>query len=131
MPNESCYSCRFKNENYRSDITIGDFWGVKNGETGYNAYGSSIAFVHTDAGDKFINSLNNFSLFITEPEKALKQNPRYLTPTAHTNQKDKFKADFEKHGLFYAASKALTFKQKIIKLIPKKLILFAYRVIKR
>ena len=33
---DSCYNCRFKGDNYFSDITLGDFWGIENVLPGFS-----------------------------------------------------------------------------------------------
>lgn len=119
MVEEKCYKCKFKGENYKSDITIGDYWGFNESDDGYNKYGSSVAFVHTQKGQGFITSLNNFNLYEADTEKALKGNQRYLTPTALTAEREIFKKRFIKKGLAYAVSKHIGRKAKIKRIIKK------------
>lgn len=54
----SCYQCYFKNDNYYSDITMADFWGIDEikKELDDNK-GISLAVVHSDKG---VNELNKF-----------------------------------------------------------------------
>ena len=43
---ESCFSCKCKGEDRRSDVTLGDFWGIKNVDAGsYNKGGTSLIVV--------------------------------------------------------------------------------------
>lgn len=54
----SCYSCRFKEMDRSSDITIGDCWGVEN----HHPYmddnkGTSCLFIHTDKGINLFKSI--------------------------------------------------------------------------
>ncbi len=50
----SCHACKAKIPNNRSDLTIGDAWGVKNfAPEMYDSRGTSIVFIHTDKGKKF------------------------------------------------------------------------------
>lgn len=123
MSRNICYNCKNKGDNYKSDITIGDFWGVQEGEIGYNIYGSSVAFVHTQRGDEFIKSLTDFNLFETDAQKAIKANPRYDSSIKKTPQSEQFKANFKKKGLSYAVSKHLSLKQKVVRKIPKKILM--------
>ena len=109
----SCYDCHFKGNNYMSDITIGDYWGSQEGDNGYNVFGSSVAFIHTNEGDEFISSLDNFNIYDANTKKALEFNPRYTTPTKKTEKAIIFRNNFKKKGLKYAIRKNMTPKHKI------------------
>lgn len=55
---ESCYDCKFKGNKYFSDITIADFWGVKNYlPEYYDNKGTSLLFCNTEKGVAKINTL--------------------------------------------------------------------------
>ncbi len=119
MPGINCYNCVNKGENYKSDITIGDYWGSKEGDVGFNKYGSSVAFTHTEKGDGFINSLSNFCLYDADMEKALNGNPRYSTSVKRTKENDVFRKNFDEKGLGFAARKyrISRLKRRILKLL--------------
>ena len=55
----SCHNCSFKGKHYKSDITLGDFWGI--GEFFpelSNKQGISLVISHTNKGVSAINSLD-------------------------------------------------------------------------
>ena len=55
---ESCYDCNFKLGNKYSDITLGDFWGVKNiYPEMYNKNGVSAIIINTLLGREVFNSI--------------------------------------------------------------------------
>ena len=56
---QSCFNCNFKLGNKYSDITLGDFWGIKNHypET-YNKSGVSAIIINTEKGIELFNSIN-------------------------------------------------------------------------
>lgn len=55
---ESCYNCNFKLGNKYSDITLGDFWGVKKYYPEmYNKKGVSAIIVNTEKGDEIVNKI--------------------------------------------------------------------------
>lgn len=57
---ESCYSCNFKLGNKYSDITLGDFWGVKDCYPEmYNEKGVSAIIINTEKGSKLFSLINN------------------------------------------------------------------------
>lgn len=56
----SCHKCRFKDIHRKSDITIGDFWGVENVLPEYDDdEGISVVITHSDKGEMLIQSLSN------------------------------------------------------------------------
>ncbi len=56
----ACYHCRFKYPNYFSDITIGDFWNVKQFcPSAYNEQGVSLAIVTTQKGLSLLNEISD------------------------------------------------------------------------
>jgi len=52
----SCHSCAFKKIHRESDITLGDAWGVTEGEE--TKMGASVVFVHTEKGRRFLCNLS-------------------------------------------------------------------------
>jgi len=56
---ESCYNCNFKLGNKYSDITLGDFWGVKKFYPEfYNYNGTSAIIINTEKGLEIFNKIN-------------------------------------------------------------------------
>ena len=56
---ESCFDCNFKLGNKYSDITLGDFWGIKNHYPEmYNKSGVSAIIINTEKGNELFNSIN-------------------------------------------------------------------------
>jgi len=58
--NKSCYNCKFKNENSKADITIGDFWGLNPSNTRFNNHnkGVSVIAINTEKGLKIFNTID-------------------------------------------------------------------------
>lgn len=75
----SCYNCKFKGEKRNSDLTLGDFWGVKKEQPEcYNSYGVSAILVHSGKGEKLLNELNKVKLTEVPVESILKGNKNAL-----------------------------------------------------
>ena len=57
---KSCYNCRFRLYHRKTDVTIGDYWGVdvKNTKV-FDNKGTSVIFVHTKKGQSVINASLN------------------------------------------------------------------------
>ena len=51
----SCHECKFKFPNGKSDVTIGDAWGVQNfAPELFDNRGTSIVIIHTEKGKEFV-----------------------------------------------------------------------------
>ncbi len=116
-PQPCSYSCKFKGDNRASDITIGDFWGITEEDVGYNKYGVSIGFVHTDKADNLLN-IPDFELMDADVEKAMRGNPRYSTVLDKNPAADRFLKLFKEKGLEYASTHCFSYKTRIRQLIP-------------
>lgn len=115
---QGCYNCKIRGENYKSDITVGDAWGIKVGAIGYNSNGVSVAFVRNNRVDDILHKLPSFELHEASYEMMIKENPRYSTPSIKTEEMVKFQLDCQKHGLIYACRRTGSIKQRIIRLLP-------------
>lgn len=75
----SCYRCNFKSENYYSDITLGDFWGVeKYAPNCDNKLGVSLIITNSIKGNKLLPLLKNELTYEKiDFENAIKCNPSY------------------------------------------------------
>ena len=88
----SCSECINKGENRVSDITLGDFWGVKLKD--YNKdvdLGTSAIIINTIKGLKLLERVKK-NLFIEEKsiEEVTKSNPHYYYSVESGNDRDKF-----------------------------------------
>lgn len=61
---ESCYDCNFKTGNKYSDITLGDFWGVKKYYPDmYNKNGVSAIIINTEKGNNIFNIIKDNTIY--------------------------------------------------------------------
>lgn len=124
---KSCFDCRFRGENSRSDIVLGDFWKIKefapemddnNGtslvllrtETAlvyWNRVKSAIDFKNVD----YVKALNSNRALYRNP--ILLRNRKKFFESYHTNQLDKVADRFTKQPLWKHC--ALILREKIIK----------------
>ena len=59
----SCYNCRFKNQNSKADLTIGDYWSVFNRHKELNdGNGISIVVSRTNKGEELLNNCSELQL---------------------------------------------------------------------
>ncbi len=72
---ESCYSCKFTNLNRKSDITIGDFWGIKEIKSLSEEKGISLVLINSKKGQEIFDSVvDKFNIESRKLEDALPYN---------------------------------------------------------
>lgn len=102
----ACYKCKFKGNNRTADIMIGDFWGVSEKDRFYNELGVSVVFVHTAKGQKYLESIDELTLFETDFETAVRKNQKVIVSKKKHPEKDSFEKNFKEGGLMYAIEKS-------------------------
>ena len=72
----SCYNCSFKAKSRRSDITLADFWGMKNILPDWDDdKGTSLVIIHSDKGHKLFQKITDSITFTeVEPNAAISYN---------------------------------------------------------
>lgn len=104
----SCYSCQFKGFPRKSDITLGDFWGIENFDpTMDQDLGTSLVMVNSEKGKVFYESLGasiiskKFTL-----EQAAKENAAMNNSLkASRNNRIEFFEDLDKYHFEIVAKK--------------------------
>ena len=90
----SCQSCKSKFPNGKSDLTIGDAWGIKKfAPEMFDERGVSVVFVHTAKGKNFFEQ----TPLKKQPVKfanAARNNPTFIIPVAADRRRKKFFAEF-------------------------------------
>lgn len=118
---KSCYNCIFKGENYFSDLTIADFWGVKNYlPEYYDDKGTSLVFCNNKKGNDSIKELCNCKIKEVKYEDVCKLNKSlYISSICPDKRKlfysdlyqmkfDKFFKLYRNKASFYNKIKKLT-----------------------
>lgn len=118
MKRKSCYSCGFKGDNSKADITLGDYWGMDKNDKDYNVSGVSVLIVNTEKGEELVSKLEEFKIFLGEYEKVVKNNLPLVESTKMSVKRDIFTRLLKEKGLEVAANKGISIKEKIYKLIP-------------
>lgn len=106
-PKLACTQCVAKGSNHRSDITIGDFWGISEGDEGYNNDGVSIAFTRSLKGRDLLTSLDNFKLRPASIDFAISNNIIINhKKSVDLNKRKEFERSVKRDGLKAAVAKA-------------------------
>jgi coenzyme F420-reducing hydrogenase beta subunit len=102
-PKLACTKCIAKGNNHKSDITIGDYWGIEESDEYYNKNGVSIAFTRTQKGKDTLTNLDNFVLNPADIDFAISNN-KIINEQKKVDliKREKFKRMLEKDGLRYA-----------------------------
>ena len=71
---ESCYDCRFKGDAYRSDITLGDFWGISSHIPAMNDDGgTSAVIIRSEKGAAAFDEIKDALVLRETSEDVLKE----------------------------------------------------------
>lgn len=92
----SCYRCRFANLDRQGDLTLGDFWGVKNRYPQYDSddLGTSIVLVNNPKGKQLLQACPpRIFLGPADLDAALAGNPMLARPASRPPQRDTFYKD--------------------------------------
>lgn len=78
---ESCYQCRYANIERCSDITVGDFWGLREKLPLAHPHGCSVILPLTDKGNELLSGISDgFNLFGRPVEEAVHGNEQLRHP---------------------------------------------------
>ena len=117
MNRKSCYECAFR-ENKKSDITIGDFWRIRNVDNSFtDNKGVSAIFVNSEIGENLISCIKH-SIYIKKlEEKYWYQMEQLLDTSAFVKRREAFYNEFLNSGYDSAVKKYSTYfnNMKIVK----------------
>lgn len=100
-----CSVCPYTTVKRKTDITIGDFWGLeKSIPEFYNEKGTSIFLVHTEKGATLFDAIkDNLDYRDSDINKCLQ--PNLIKPTQHAKNREKLWKDYEGNGIDYVMNK--------------------------
>lgn len=91
MSRESCLECKFKTLPRYSDITLGDFWGIKAEEVEDIDKGVSLCFLNSDKGKLLLNEIGERISSIDKTlEDAMKGNPAIYCSAVSSKNRTNF-----------------------------------------
>ena len=88
----SCFECKFKGLKRCSDITIGDFWAVKEFYPDFDSdYGTSAVILRTEKAGKLLSEIKNeVNMIPVKGEQLSVWNENLLKPISKTSNRDAF-----------------------------------------
>lgn len=101
----SCYKCKFTNTIRPSDITIGDYWNIRNVNPAFeDSLGVSCVLINTEKGlDVFNYIKKNLSFIQTELKPAMQV--CMSRPVSEPTLRKKYWEDYYKYGISYVENK--------------------------
>lgn len=102
---KSCYKCPYTRIDRQSDITIGDYWGIKKVMPEfYDRMGISLVITHSDVGNAFFDSVkDNLDYRISNRTECLQ--PRLVSPQSFPAMREAFWNDMQNNGIDYCERK--------------------------
>ena len=96
----SCYTCQFK-ENKLSDLTIGDFWGIENVDSGFDdGFGTSLVITRTEKGQKIFDLIcNKLHCKEVEYDQAVEKNRMEYESAKRPIQRSSFYKDLNRYSM--------------------------------
>lgn len=118
-----CSVCPYTTVERKTDITIGDFWGLeKSIPDFYNEKGTSIFLVHTEKGEALFDAIKD-KLDYRKSDTNNCLQPNLINPTQHAKNRKKFWKDYENKGIDYVMKKYgnISLPKKTARYIKRKL----------
>lgn len=114
---ESCFECPYSNLNRLSDITIGDYWGVKDIYPEiHSEKGVSLVLANSTLGDEIIEKIIDERLsdeiVFSSCDEYIKYQHNLNSPTDKPEEYERFWADYFEHGYNYVLHKYRIHKVK-------------------
>ncbi len=94
----SCYDCKYKNTSRVGDLTIADFWGVKNKYPMYDsdAKGTSAVIVNNEKGKSWFNACNSkLYIGVADINTAIMGNPSLVKSCSYPPEREHFYQDLK------------------------------------
>ncbi len=114
----SCHNCVSKNFRNKSDITIGDYWGIDEVAPSFNdKKGISLVMINSEKGLSFFDKVKNIEKIETSYNNAFKNNFAIEKSLSLTNNRKLFYDDYQKYGVIKTVN--LITKEKNIEIFNK------------
>ncbi|MBO4601334.1 MAG: Coenzyme F420 hydrogenase/dehydrogenase, beta subunit C-terminal domain [Bacilli bacterium] len=113
---ENCYECKYAKKQRVSDITIGDFWGLKSQNKYFkdDKKGISLVMPNTEKGKYFVEKCLRDVIYEERPlDEAINGNSQLQLPAKKHKNYNKFFKYYKKFGYEKACKKTRTFKQHL------------------
>ena len=101
----SCYECPYATMTRKTDMTIGDFWGIDERIPDfYNPDGNSLFLIHTDKGVELFEKIKE-DLDYRLSDTTQCWQPNLEAPTKRSELREMFWSDYQKKGIGFLMKK--------------------------
>lgn len=101
-----CYKCDFIGIEKSGDITVADYWGIEEAHPDFADHeGVSAIMVHTDQGQKMLDSCNNILKIESSIDKMSRKQGMLRAASLKGKRYDEFWNDYKSHTFAYLAKK--------------------------
>lgn len=102
----SCYNCRYIGINKPGDITIADYWGLKNEHPEFfDSRGVSAVIIHTAKGKRVFDSLTGIERILSTVEKVSRKQGNMRKPSPKADTYEQFWKDYHEKGFIFVMKK--------------------------
>lgn len=103
----SCYNCSFKKASRNSDITLADFWGIKNVIEDFDDdKGTSLVIINSEKGNKLYEQIKNEIKYQeVDFNEAIKYNLSMISSVKRPKEREYIFKDLEDKGYEYISKK--------------------------
>jgi coenzyme F420-reducing hydrogenase beta subunit len=126
----SCFHCKFKKINRLADITLGDFWGIKQEcPEMYDQNGVSAVLIHSKKGEELFNKIKDDAFYkMVEYENVISNNSAYYSSVKANKNREKFFRDLDKYYMETLCEKycRTSFRNRVIGKIKRKIKKFLF-----
>lgn len=117
----SCYECKFSKLPRVADITLGDFWGVKNVDNSLDDdTGTSELVINSEKGKELLSKIEK-NVFVKEVElqDGIKYNPCLVGSVTKPKNREQFFIDLDKNSLSKLEKKYFPKRPIVIRIASK------------
>lgn len=120
----SCYNCKYIGKNKPADITIADYWGLKDEHPDFfDTRGVSAVMIHTDKGKEIFTGLTDVEKIPSTVDKICKKQGNMHRSSSKPDSYECFWKEYNKKGFMFVLKKYGGYSVSIrIKTIIKKMI---------
>lgn len=120
---DTCYHCKYKNNERISDLLLADFWGIEKEHPDFPAqYGASAVMVMTEKGKKILESVSEHLLIQNSSFERIVMHNKSIIDTVQVPQNQKLiDINIPEEQLFRELKPAFSIKRRIRNMIPEQL----------
>ena len=118
---ESCYECKFKDKNYKSDLTLGDFWEYEKYYPKVDDYGVSAIIAHSKIGKDLIKHFESSGVAVqANMDIFIKGNYSYQKPVERKRREKLYKKVSAHMPNWFNASKYIIYGDALLTILTTK-----------